>query len=99
MVVLNACDLGRIPSGPAKPTGFARTFLHWGAGAFVGCSWPVGDQPAAEFADAFYGGLVAQHLTIREATMAARRCAAKHADVSELAYSVYAHPDARILID
>ena len=72
MVVLNACDLGRIPSGPATPTGFARTFLHWGAGAFIGCSWPVGDQPAAEFADAFYDGLVAQHLTIREAAMAAR---------------------------
>ena len=98
MVVLNACDLGRIPSGRATPTGFARTFLHWGAGAFIGCSWPVGDQPAAEFADAFYDGLVAQHLTIREAAMAARG-AAKYADVSALAYSVYAHPDARILID
>lgn len=99
MVVLNACDLGRVPSGSAQPAGFARTFLKWGAGAFVGCSWPVGDQPAAEFAEAFYGGLVARHLTIREATIAARRCAADHADVSELAYSVYAHPDARILID
>ena len=99
MVVLNACDLGRVPSGSAQPAGFARTFLQWGAGAFVGCSWPVGDQPAAEFAAAFYGGLVADHLTIREATIAARRQAAQHVDVSELAYSVYAHPDARILID
>ncbi len=99
MIVLNACDLGRVPSGSAQPVGFARTFLQWGAGVFVGCSWPVGDQPAAEFAEAFYGGLVGRHLTIREATIAARRRAAKHADVSELAYSVYAHPEARILID
>ncbi len=98
-VFLNACDVGRLPSGPAALGGFPEAFLRGGAAAFVGCSWAVGDDPASTFVEAFYVALADGEATIADATRAARLAARDDADLSELAYAVYAHPRARIHLD
>ena len=98
-VFLNACDIGRLPSGPAALGGFPEAFLRGGAAAFVGCSWAVGDDPASIFVEAFYRALAEPGTTIADATRAARLAARAEADLSELAYAVYAHPHAHVLID
>ena len=93
LVFLNACRIGQAPSTRSEAGGFAETFLRGGAGAFVGCLWSVGDKPAREFVAAFYSALDAGH-TIARATLAGRRAAREAGDISWLAYTVYAHPDA-----
>lgn len=98
-VFLNACDIGRLPSGPAALGGFPEAFLRGGAAAFVGCSWAVGDDPAATFVDVFYRALADDDATIADATRAARLAAHEEADLSELAYAVYAHPRARMRVE
>ncbi len=98
-VFLNACDIGRLPSGPASLGGFPEAFLRGGAAAFVGCSWAVGDDPASTFVEAFYLALADDDATVADAARIARRAARDDADLSELAYAVYAHPRARIRLD
>lgn len=95
LVVLNSCRLGRPPTKHSEQGGFAEAFLRGGAAAFVGCLWSVGDEPARDFVRAFYAGLRAGK-TIAKATIDARREARKSGDTSWLAYTVYAHPDARV---
>lgn len=97
-VFLNACDIGRLPSGPTALGGFPEAFLRGGAAAFVGCSWAVGDDPASTFVEAFYVAL-ADGETIADAARIARGKARDEADLSELAYAVYAHPRARVHLD
>lgn len=97
-VFLNACDIGRLPAGPAALGGFPEAFLRGGAAAFVGCSWAVGDDPASTFVEAFYVAL-ADGETIADAARIARKAARDEADLSELAYAVYAHPRARVHLD
>lgn len=96
LVVLNACRIGRPPLTRSETGGFAEAFLRGGAGAFVGCLWSVGDQPATGFVTALYDQLAAG-ATITDATLTARRAARAAGDTSWLAYTVYAHPDARLL--
>ena len=97
LVFLNACDVGRLPAGDIGLGGFPEAFLRGGAGAFVGCSWSVGDEPASRFVEAFYDALLAGR-TISAATREARATARAEGDLSDLAYTVYAHPDARIRV-
>lgn len=96
-VFLNACDLGRLPSGERSLGGFPEAFLRSGAGAFIGCSWAVGDDPAASFVRAFYRAVL-DGASLGEATRTARAAAAESADLSDLAFAVYAHPRARLRI-
>jgi hypothetical protein len=98
LVFLNACDVGRLPAGDVGLGGFPEAFLRGGAGAFIGCAWSVGDEPAGRFVDAFYDALLAGG-TIASATREARAAARAEGDLSDLAYTVYAHPDARIRVD
>ncbi|MEO5652656.1 MAG: CHAT domain-containing protein [Marmoricola sp.] len=95
LVVINACRLGRPPSRRSEAGGFAESFLRAGAGAFVGCLWSVGDEPARAFVEEFYARLDAGD-TMARATIAARQQARRSGDLSWLAYTVYAHPDARL---
>ncbi len=95
-VVLNACRLGAAPSHRSEAGGFAEAFLRGGAGVFVGCLWSVGDEPARVFIRAFYAAL-ANGMTIAKATVEARTVARRAGDHSWLAYTVYAHPDARFV--
>ena len=95
LVVINACRLGQPPSRRSEAGGFAESFLRAGAGAFVGCLWSVGDEPARAFVEEFYARLDAGD-TMARATIEARQAARRSGDLSWLAYTVYAHPDARL---
>ena len=100
LVVLNACRVGRPPSTGSEQGSFAEAFLRGGAAAFVGCLWSVGNTAALTFVDAFYSDLLdpATPATIASATVRAREAARADNDPSWLAYTVYAHPDAAVLL-
>jgi hypothetical protein len=98
LVVLNASDLGRLPSGRPCRNGFADTFLRAGVGAFVWRGWSLDDEPASPFVEAFYDALIAGS-TIEQAANAGRAAARDAGDPSGLAYAVYAHPEARLRIE
>jgi CHAT domain-containing protein len=96
MVVLNACQVGRLQRRLAGFGGFSKAFLTAGAGVFVSSLWSVGDEPARSFVEAFYGQLN-NGKTISEATVQAREAARKAGDLTWLAYVVYANPQATLV--
>jgi hypothetical protein len=95
LVVLNACQAGRLGYGLTGIGGFAQAFLSGGAGAFIGTQWSVGDVPARAFTETFYRKLL-DGATVAEATVASRERARADGDATWLAYAVYAHPHARL---
>jgi hypothetical protein len=98
-VILDASDLGRLPPPDAVGLGgFPEAFLRGGAGAFIGCAWSVGHEPGGRFVDAFSDALLAGG-TIASATREARAAAHAAGDLSDLAYTVFAHPEARVRVD
>ena len=106
LVMLNACQVGRIGFELTSLGGFAAAFLGiregdgdaiGKAGAFVGPLWSVGDAPASHFAKGFYDVLVAPGGgTMRDAAVAGRKAAREAGDATWLAYAVYAHPNCRV---
>jgi hypothetical protein len=96
IVVLNACQSGRLGLRLTSTGGFATVFVDGGASLFVGTLWSVGDRPALVFTRTFYEHLLAGE-TIVAATRAARRVAQTNGDATWLAYTVYGHPQARMI--
>lgn len=106
LVVLNACQAGRIGFSLTSIGGFAPAFLGaregegnaiGEAGAFVSSLWSVGDAPASNFAKAFYQAAnVPGGTTIGQAAIAAREAARLAGDATWLAYVIYAHPNCHI---
>ena len=94
LVVVNACQAGRLGFSLTKIGGFAQAFLQAGAGAFVGTLWSVGDAPARAFTEALYDAL-GNGDTLADATRKARE-KARFEDASWLAYAVYGHPHAAL---
>ena len=69
--------------------------LRCGAGAFIGAYWSIYDQPAVEFAKAFYSRLLAGTpigLAAKEARLAIKPLG----DPTWLAYTVWASPAATV---
>ena len=95
MVVLNACQVGRMHRRLTCLGGFSKAFLTAGAGAFVGSLWSVGDEPARSFVEALYTELAAGK-NISEAAIEAREQARKDGDFTWLSYTVYANPHATV---
>jgi CHAT domain-containing protein len=104
LVVVNACQTGRLGYALTGLGGFATAFLgtregtgdsRGRAGAFVGALWSVGDQPASSFVSALYRELKADK-TIAQAVRVARAEARAAGDGSWLAYAIYAHPKLRV---
>jgi CHAT domain-containing protein len=93
LVVLNACQTGRLEQRLTSIGGFAEAFISAGAGAFVASLWSVGDEPAATFTNALYDGLLGG-LPMAQAVRHARAVARDARDGTWLAYTVYAHPSA-----
>ncbi|HEY6922982.1 MAG TPA: CHAT domain-containing protein [Steroidobacteraceae bacterium] len=94
LVFLNGCETGRVGALLTGWGGWPNVFVRKGAGAFIGSSWSVRDEPAAAFATAFYNSLLAGN-TLTEAATAARVAAKALGDASWLAFKVYGHPRAR----
>jgi hypothetical protein len=97
VVVLNACQTGRLGHQLASIGGFAEAFVGGGAGAFVSSLWSVGDSPARAFVEALYEMLLAGK-PMAAAVRAAREEARAAGDATWLAYTVYAHPGARLVL-
>ncbi|OUL97992.1 DUF7379 domain-containing protein [Variovorax sp. JS1663] len=103
LVVLNACQVGRLGFNLTSLGGFAPAFLGarvgesnsvGEAGAFVSCLWSVGDEPASHFARALYQALQVQGgTTMGRAVTIARAAARSAGDATWLSYAVYAHPN------
>lgn len=98
MVVLNACQIGRMGFTLTRVGGFAEAFLRRGAGVFIGSLWSVGDRSARLFTETLYESLKAG-MPLAEAAVKARHRAAAEGDASWLAYAVYGHPGLRLDIE
>jgi len=97
LVVLNACQAGRLGQQMSSLGGFAQAFLDRGAGAFISSMWSVGDEPASTFVKTLYQELLDQE-SISAAVSTARQEARRAGDGTWLAYAVYAHPRAHLLM-
>ncbi len=95
IVVLNACQAGRLGSQLTSIGGFAKAFLEAGAGVFTGCLWSVGDDVSRLFIESWYRAL-GERRRLSEATIRAREAARIAGDGTWLAYTVYGHPHARL---
>ena len=93
--VLNACHAGRQGWALTQLGGWVNRLVGSGAGLFVGPLWTVTDSSAQLFAVQFYERLLAGN-TVSEALHAARRQIRELGDPTWLAYSAYAHPNARL---
>ncbi|GGL20596.1 hypothetical protein Sme01_55450 [Sphaerisporangium melleum] len=98
LVVLNACRVGGQGWSLTRLGGWADAWVRrCRCGGLIGAQWSVTDEVAAGFAQAFYRHLE-EGRTLATAARAARAevRAAFPGDPSWLAYSLYAHPNARI---
>ena len=99
LVFLNACRSGRQGWSLTSLGGWADRWIRGcGCGAFLGPQWNVRNSVALAFARAFYESLVRSE-TLGLAARTARQAARKTAGPGWLGYSVYGHPNARILIN
>ena len=97
LVVLNACQAGRLGHQMSSLGGFAQAFLERGAGAFISTMWSVGDVPSSTFVTTFYRELL-RGQPISAAASRARQETRRAGDGTWLAYAVYAHPQAHLLM-
>ncbi len=91
----NACETGRQVSLLTRIGGWANRLIGCGAGVFIAPQWIVYDDSAVVFARRFYAALFAGE-TIAVAVREARRAARSVGDPTWMAYTVYAHPQARL---
>ncbi len=94
--IFNACHSGRQGWALTRLGGWANRLVSTGAGLFLAPLWTVTDGRAVDFAKTFYRELLAGN-TVAEAVRQARLAARRSGDPTWLAYSVYAHPNARVV--
>jgi len=97
VVFFNACQIGRIAMSLTDIGGWAKQFLHAGAGAFIGAYWSIYDQPAYDFAKELYSRLLIG-VPIGRAVQEARKAIRSAGDPTWLAYTVFADPLATVLV-
>jgi CHAT domain-containing protein len=97
LVFFNSCHSGRIGFSLTRLGSWGARLAELGCGGFVGTLWPVTDQAAFVFAQAFYE-LMSQGLPIGEVMLTARhRVRVRFPnDPTWLAYCCFADPWARI---
>ena len=93
--VLNACHTGRQGFALTRLGGWVNRLVGSGAGLFMGPLWTVTDESARRFAQRFYA-LLLEGDTVAQALHGARDMVRQTGDPTWLAYSVYAHPNARL---
>lgn len=71
---------------------FAEAFLRGGAATYVGTYWPVGDEPAEEFAKTLYGQLI-EGQSVARSLLAARQTLKEHRFLDWADYIHYGSPD------
>ena len=95
--VLNACHTGRQGFALTQLGGWVNRLVGSGAGLFMGPLWTVTDESARRFAKHFYA-LLLEGDTVAQALHGAREVIRQSGDPTWLAYSVYAHPNARLQV-
>ncbi len=95
LVFLNACQVGQSGMSLTGMGGWAIRFLNAGAGGFLGAYWSVYDEPALNFAKAFYARLLAGD-PVGKAAHEARLGIRASGDPTWLAYTVFADPLATV---
>lgn len=95
--VFNACEVGRQGWALTRIGGWANQLISMNAGLFIGPLWIVSDSGAATFSHTFYNALLKGE-TVGSAVQEARLAARTIGDPTWLAYSVYAHPNARLAL-
>ncbi len=96
--VLNACHTGRQGFALTQLGGWVNRLVGSGAGLFMGPLWTVTDESAKRFAKHFYA-LLLEGDTVAQALHGAREVIRQTGDPTWLAYSVYAHPNARLKVN
>jgi len=96
--IFNACHSGRAGWELNYLGGWTNRLLTLGAGMFLAPLWTVNDGAAFDFAQVLYTTLLRGE-PIAEAVRQARWAIRRDGDPTWLAYSVYAHPNARVSLD
>ena len=91
----NTCHSGRTGWALTHLGGWAETLVSDGAGLFISPLWEVTDRQALAFATTFYQQLLAGN-SVAQAVRQARLAVRTPGNPAWLAYSVYAHPNARL---
>ena len=93
--VFNACHAARQGWTLTRLGGWANRLIGSGSALFMAPMWTVSDKLALRFCQGFYEALTAGE-TAAEAVRKGRVEARESGDPTWLAYSVYAHPNARL---
>ena len=94
--IFNVCHGGRQGYSPTGLAGWANRLLSNGSGLFISPMWPAGDACALLFSKAFYSKLF-DGGSVAEAVQEGRTAARTSGDLTWISYSVYAHPNARLV--
>lgn len=100
LVFLNACRVGQGGLSLTGLGGWAKVLVQdCRVGALIAPLWSVNDEAARYFAEAFYQALQEPGMTLAAATRRAREKTRENypTDPTYLAYSLYAHPNARVV--
>lgn len=102
VVFFNACELGQADATASIVEGWAPAMLDAGASGYIGALWPVGDDEAAAFAEAFYAELEASITATGEAVITdvlrcLRQRGAARKDPTWQAYLFYGDPDTSLV--
>jgi CHAT domain-containing protein len=95
--VLNACHGGRLMWALTGLGGWASRLISMGASLFLAPLWTVDDARALDFARTLYRELFAGR-TVADSVLNARLATRREGDPTWLAYSLYCHPNARIVL-
>ena len=95
--VFNACYSSQQAWALTRLGGWANRLIGAGAGLFLAPLWTVRDDLALAFSATFYDTLLGGK-TVAEAMQAGRQAAKEEGNPTWLAYSVYAHPNARVVV-
>lgn len=96
LVFLNACRAGGLGLGLIGMAGWAKRLIEYRTGAIIAPLWTVSDEPARQFAQAFYEHARRPGCTLAQAVRQARQTIRRQFpnDPTWLAYSLFAHPNA-----
>lgn len=94
--VFNTCYGSRQAWALTRLGGWANRLIGAGAGLFLAPMWTVRDDLASAFSEAFYDSLL-RGKTAAESLQSGRLAAKQSGNPTWLAYSLYAHPNARIV--
>ena len=97
-IILNACHVGREQPSLSGAAGWVTQFVGSGAGMMIAPLWSVNDALALRFSEVLYNALLNpdRPATVAEAMWQARNAIRQPDDPTWLAYSLFAHPNARV---